>query len=140
MHGSNLTIPTSIVILNKCISYPSDLHGVEKIQQQITAALRGVRTKCLEDIKRLRSIAITKPEQAKTAEKYTKNYGVGQIPPEGRRIEPPDFMADEWLDPKEPDFSEIHNGFNYEKFMLRHNFFGPETIKLPSGDEIDIDP
>lgn len=49
-------------------------------------------------------------------------------------------MENEWLESKEPDYSEIHNGFRYEKCIIQQEFYGPEKIKLPNGEEVEITP
>ncbi len=140
LEGADFMIPTSMSIANKCISHPSDLHGVLQIKEHVTGALNSVGQKLYEDMKKLRSISIEHPEQTKEAEKYTMHYGKGQIHKDGTHLMQPEYSDNEWLNPKEPDFSEIHNGFRYEKINLRIDFHGPERIRLPNGYEIEISP
>lgn len=140
VEGSSLDIPVSIAIANKCISHLSDLQGTHTIRNHVMSALQGVGKKLSEDIKRIRSIAIEHPNQVEEAVKYSKNYGKDHIPVGGKQFNPPDFLNEQWLDPIEPDFSEVHNGFRYERVTFRQDFYGPERIKLPNGYEIEITP
>lgn len=138
--GVDFLVPTKIVVSNKCISHPSDLDGVEIMKKHVVSVLDSVASKIGYDIQVLRSIKIEKPEQAKEMEKYSKSYGQQDIPKEGARLLEPDLANEQWLDPKEPDFSEIHHGFRYEKITMKQDFHGPERIKLPNGYEIEINP
>jgi len=36
--------------------------------------------------------------------------------------------------------ASIHNGYHYESVKMKKEFFGPEKIKMPNGDEIVITP
>ncbi|MGH7216203.1 MAG: hypothetical protein ACREIG_03085, partial [Nitrospiraceae bacterium] len=128
-----VNIPTSIVVGNKSISRPADLQSVETFKQHTDHAITGVQKKLFDDMAKLREVIIMHPDQAKQAERYSNHCGSVQIPASGARLAEPNFMDDSWLDPKEPDFSSIHNGFRYEAIKLRRNFYGPETIKLPNG-------
>jgi len=101
-------------------------------------ALEGVDAKLAEDIKRIRSIAIEHPKQAEEATRYSKDYGKDHIPAGGKQLTPPTSMNDEWLNPTEPDFSEVHNGFRYEHVAFKQDFYGPERIKFPNGYEIEF--
>lgn len=53
---------------------------------------------------------------------------------------PPDLSDDPWLTPPEPDFSDVHNGFQYETVSLRREFYGHQKIKLPDGGWAEIKP
>jgi hypothetical protein len=136
----SVNIPTSLVMGNKSISHPVDLQSVEAFETHTERSVTGVQQKLFEDMARLRELIILHPDQAKQAVKYSKHFGSVEIPAGGNRLSEPDFMQDEWLNPKEPDFSSIHNGFRYEAIKLRRNFYGPETIKLPNGEQIIISP
>lgn len=140
LRGTDVHVPVTIMISNKCISHPSDLDGVGKIKEHVASALEGVARKLDDDIKKFRSIKIENPEQAKELQKYSESYGHTAVPEGGTRLQPPDFANNSWLDPIEPDFSEIHNGFRYEKITVKQEFHGPEVIKLPTGDVIEINP
>lgn len=136
----NAFIPTSLVVGNKSISHPADLQSVKTFGQHIGHAIIGVQESLFDDMAKFRDIVIKYPDQAKQAGRYSRHFGNVEIPIGGARLSEPDFMEDEWLDPKEPDFSSIHNGFRYEAIKLRRNFYGPETIKLPNGEQIEISP
>ncbi len=138
--GLDITIPTSVTIANKCISHLADLGGALRIKEHISNVFRAIQDKLSSDIKRFREISIKRPEQAKEAERHSKNYGKVHIPIGGKHLNPPDFMNDEWLNPVEPDFSEVHSGFRYENIKARMDFWGPESIKLPNGDVHVITP
>lgn len=135
-----ITIPTSLVVGNKSISHPADLRSIETFRQHARHAITGVRESLLDDMAKFREVIIKYPDQAKQARKYSRHLGSVEIPIGGSRLSEPDFMEDEWLDPKEPDFSSIHSGFRYEAIKLRRNFYGPETIKFPNGKQVKISP
>jgi len=62
------------------------------------------------------------------------------IPADGARLAQPDINNEPWLNPGEPDYSTVHNGFIYETLRLKRDFHGPETIKLPEGTSFKISP
>ncbi len=140
VEGTDYFVPTTVLLANKCISHPSDLGVAIKIREHVASALDGVGRKLVNDVKKLRTIKIQNPKQAKEFEKFSEHLGRFTIPKEGARLQPPDLTYNEWLDPIEPDFSEIHNGFRYERITINQKFHGPEKIKLHNGDEIEIKP
>ena len=60
------------------------------------------------------------------------------IPVEGLKIPFQDITRNSWLNPKEPDFSIIENGYHYETITLRRDFNESQEIKLPNGTSIVI--
>lgn len=140
LQETDITIPRSICIENKCIAYTADLNSVLKIREHIGASLIGTKKKLTSDVTKFRSISIENPEQAKAAEKYHKNYGKMDIAIGGTTFNISDYNNEEWLNPSEPDFSEVKNGYHYESIKFRQDFNGPETIKLPNGYTIKITP
>lgn len=140
LRGTDVHIPTSVVVANKCLGYPADLDGAQKMQRHIVAVLSGVGNKLAEDLGMLRSFVIEHPEQAAEAEKYSRHCESMEIPKEGAQLVYPDFVNDQWSDTVEPDFSEIHNGFRYEEMKIRRDFHGPERISLPGGWAVELTP
>jgi|GEM_PF-5583666 len=140
VRGADFFVPMKTLLTNKCISHPSDLGDAVKIKVHVTSALAGVKEKLANDITKLRSIALENPNQAKELQKFSKHLGQFIVPKEGARLQPSNITETEWLDPIEPVFSEIQNGFRYEAITINQNFYGPEKIKLPNGDEIEIKP
>jgi len=138
--GSDLNIPMQVHLSNKCIGYPTDLESVTKMLNHVSCALEGVGQSLQEDIASFRQAAIDHPEQAREGETYSKYLGRHEIPVGGTQLAPPDTSEDPFLDPDEPDFSDVHNGFHYETIKLTQNFQGPETILLPDGRSIKITP
>lgn len=138
--GSTVSIPMSIAVSNKCLSYPADLLSVHKVREHVAACVQGVLNKLNSDLARVRDIALKHPEQAKEGARYQKNYGQARIEEGGSHLQPPEFMTDEWLNANAPDFGHIHNGFRYEELRVRRDFNGPEIIKLPDGCELHITP
>jgi hypothetical protein len=137
---SAYSIPMSIAISNKCLSYPADSLTVQKIRAHVAACAQGVLNKLHADLANFRDIALKHPEQAREGTRYEKKYGQFQIEKGGSQLQPPEFMTDEWLNANAPDFGHIHNGFRYEELRIRRDFYGPEIIKLPEGGEIHIEP
>lgn len=137
---SGFSVPISIGVSNKCLSYPIDTQSVEKLRAHVEACMHGAITKIHNDISKARDITLNHPEQAKEDAKYQKNYGQARIEATGSQLSPPDFMADEWLNSNEPSYEHIHNGLLYEELRIRRDFYGPETIKLPDGTSIQISP
>jgi hypothetical protein len=140
INESSYTIPVSIAISNKCLAYPADLESACKLRDHVSACVKSTLDKLNSDLANVRQIAIAHPEQATTVERYRKNYGQEKINVGGSQLHLPDFMSDEWLNANQPDFTHIHNGFQYEELKVRRDFYGPERIKLPSGEEIEIVP
>lgn len=140
LEGADFQIPTTIITSNKTISHPADLDGALKMQKHVKAALIGIQNKFGEDITRLRKIGLEKPEQKQKAEQYSKHYGKSKISESGSQLTPPDFSKDSYLNTREPDFSDVHNGYRYEEIRIRIDFNGPERIKLPNGYEVEISP
>jgi hypothetical protein len=138
--GSAYSIPMSIAVSNKCLSYPADLQSVQKMKDHVAACVRGALDKLYVDLAKVRDFALKHPEQTKENIRYQKNYGQSQIEKGGSHLRPPEFMGDEWLNANAPDFGHIHNGFRYEELRLRRDFNGPEIIKMPDGCELHITP
>lgn len=138
--GTDFSLPTSLIVANKCISHPADTAAAQKFYEHAKAAYQGAMNKLHADLTELRTIALKHPDQAKAAEKYSKNYGTVDIAVEGTHLMPPDFSSDSWLNNEEPDFSSVHNGFRYESLRLRLDFHGPEEIPLPGGGSFVVTP
>ena len=119
---SSVAVPLSIIIANKCVSYPCDMDAAQKIRDHVTSALRGVAEKLSSDISRIQSIAIEHPDQAKDASKYSKDYGQFNMPVSGKELNLERFLTDPWLNPIEPDFSGVHKGFVYEQLTFQQRF------------------
>lgn len=133
-------IPVSIAIANKCISHPANLGGAEKMKSHTLVVGRAIANKLSSDIERLRALAIAHPEHAENSAKYTGGNTRFQIPAGGARTNFPDPLKEPWLNPNEPDFAEVHNGYQYEMYNLKKEFYGPEDIKLPSGNTLRLTP
>ncbi len=141
VHGAEeLPIPTSVAVANKCVSHPADAAAMEKMKLHVEAALKGVYEKLYSDIHRLRTTALEKPEQTKASVGYSAEKGSQEIPVGGVQANMPDPLKEPWLEPQEPDFSEIHNGYRYQTCTLRRDFHGPELIKLPNGLTLQLTP
>jgi len=133
-------IPTSIVVSNKCISFPCSPETVQKMQVHAQACCNVIHIKLIKDIEEIRSITLSKPEVAKEGQKYSKNYGQAKTEKEGTHMQPPEFMNDEWLNASVPDYSDLHNGYMYEDARLKKDLHGPEKITTPSGQVLEISP
>ena len=72
--------------------------------------------------------------------KFNENFGTQEIPAGGARLEAPNLSNHPYLSAKEPDLSSVHNGYHYEQFALKKQFWGPEKIKLENGGYIEISP
>jgi len=133
-------IPTSIVVSNKCISFPCSPETVQKMQVHAQACCNVIHIKLIKDIEEIRSITLSNPEVAKEGQKYSKNYGQAKTEKEGTHMQPPEFMNDEWLNASVPDYSDLHNGYMYEDARVKKDFHGPEKITTPSGQVLEISP
>ena len=129
-------IPTSIVASNKCVAFPKDPAVVEKMYLHSMACLNGVHTKLMNDMEALRDLTIAEPQHALAGAKYTKDYGELKIEPGGTTAQLPNYSNDEWLNVPEPDYSALHNGYQYENARVNRDFPGPEQISLPGGEEV----
>jgi hypothetical protein len=137
--NSEIMIPTSVVVSNKCIGHPADLAGAQKLHQHAMAAFQGAHQKLFEDISEARAILLANPDEHKKAQ-YSKNCGSQHIPVGGTSMNAPDVSDNEWLDNDEPDFSTVHSGYRYESLRARVDFHGPEEIKLEDGRTFVLTP
>jgi hypothetical protein len=133
-------IPYQINISNKCVSHPAKVEDVKSIRNHVKATLNGVSKDLLSKVKRHRELILEYPDLAQEKIKYSKKYGKTNISKGGSQLTPPDISNDEWLNIKEPDFSEIHEGYRYESMQFRIDFDGPETIQFDDGSQIEIKP
>lgn len=139
-HGENFSIPISMVVSNKCLSYPVDIQSIGNIRGHVEACAVAVSDKLNQDMAKVREFALNHPEEVTKSAKYHKDYGQASTEPDTTHFQPPDFMSDGWLDNQHPDYSHIHNNLVYETMKIRRDFYGPETIKLPSGGTMEIRP
>lgn len=137
---TGFSIPVSIGLSNKCLSYPIASESVMKLRGHVAACVQGALNKVHQDLARIRDAALKYPEQAAEGQRYSQNYGQARIEIGGTHLQPPDLMNDEWLNSAAPSFSHVHNGLMYEELRVRRDFYGPERIKLPDGCEVEIAP
>lgn len=140
LDGGAVLIPVMIGVSNLCISYPEDLATIIKMKSHVAAALQAASKKLDQDLTEMRALSISNPELAMSGVKFKKDYGSQEIPQQGEKVSPPNFMNEQWLNPDAPDFSDVHNGFRYESLKIQKQFNQRETIKLPNGDFITIEP
>jgi len=133
-------IPVRAVVSNKCISHPADLPGAIKMTAHVKATLGGVAKKLYEDLGTMRKVALEKPEQAKAAQQYSRNFGPVTVGAGGSHLTHPDLTDDPYLNVPEPDFSDVHGGYRYEALTIDRKFHGPERITLPDGSSVEIKP
>lgn len=133
---ANFEIPISIAITNKRLGYPSDDATAVRLKSHIEAAVEGVQMCLISDIKEIRALALEK--QGEPDPRYTSHYGSQKI--NGNELNVPDILGDGWMDPKAPGFGDIKNGYRYEPFSFKFDFYGPETIILPNGGKIEMQP
>ena len=138
--GVDFHIPMSVAVANKCLSHPAQLDGAEKMASHVRSAFKGIHQKLNDDLGRCRQAAIDHPDQVKEIRAFGRSLGTFEVPKGGTRLETPDTKGSPWLDAPEPDFSEVHSGYRYEKVTVVREFTGPERIKLPDGTFINITP
>ncbi len=138
--GDECFVPTSIVASNKCISFPSDPETVKRMLQHSKVACLAIHEKLIMDLTILRRLTLEYPEMAKEDVLYTKNYGQERIDAKQAHMNPPDFTNDSWLNAPVPDYSDLHNGYQYEEARINKDFHGPEKITLPDGSYFEITP
>lgn len=137
---TGFAVPVSVAVSNKCLAFPIDQQVVLKLTSHVAVCTAAVLEKIQSHLAEIRETTLKYPEQARERERYKKNYGPAQPVDADTGYQPPDFMGDEWLSSKEPDFSHIHNGLLYQELKIRKDFYGPETICLPDGTEFRIEP
>ncbi len=140
LNETNVPIPITIAISNKCLAYPVDKLSVSILREHVAACVGGALDKLNSDLTRMREAGLAHPDQAEGGAQYKKHHGRQSIDVNGSGLHPPDVISDGWLTNTHPDFSHIHNGFRYEELRLRRDFHGPERIKLPDGTYIEIAP
>ena len=137
--GTDFIIPTAIAIANKCVSHPAEIKDIEAIKKHVTATFNSITSELWTDLAKLRALVIADPSRLAEAP-YRAHYGTFDVPATGARLNRPDFSADPWLVPTEPDFSFVQSGFRYEQLRVQRDFNGPEIVKLPNGDEFHFTP
>ena len=133
-------VPTSIMVSNKCIAFPSSPETVNQMHDHSSAVLKAIQKKLSDDIATLRKLTIESREAAVSAATYQKGYGQANLEDGRSVLNPPDFGSDPWLKSPVPDFSELHNGYEYEEKRVNEKFHGPEKIELPNGEYYKIIP
>ncbi len=137
---TGFSIPMSIGLSNKCLAYPIVPESTVKLRTHVAACVQGALNKFHLELAKVRDAALKYPEHAAEDQRYLKHYGQDRIEIGGSHLQPPEFMSDEWLNCGAPDFDHIHKGLLYEELRVRRDFCGPERIKLPNGDEVEISP
>jgi len=140
LRDEKMFIPTTISISNKCLSFPLNTATIEEMQHHATGALKGIYSRLMDDLSMMRRLAIEDPDAAALDTIYRKNYGDVTVPADGAHLVPPQYINDSWLDPPAPDFSEVCDGYRYERATVKHDFNGPEEIRLPDGGRMVINP
>lgn len=133
----NLLIPTSIVISNKCLSFPKELATIEQMKLHVHTCCVGAHEKLFSDLTKLRDLAISNPQDAIDSVRYTKDYGT-IITGADVKNPLPDISNDSWLNTNVPDYSKLHSGYEYEVAKLEKEFPAPEKIMLPDGGWVTI--
>jgi len=111
-----------------------------KFRNHVINCAKGVFEKLNFDLGKVREISLSHPEQAKEGMRHQDHYGQIKTGLEPVSYQPPDFLRNEWLNNNQPDFSNIHNGIQYDEMKVRRDFYGPERIMLPNGEEFVITP
>jgi len=133
-------IPTSVVVSNKCISFPSSPETFKKMQVHSQACCNAIYLNLIKLIAEIRNITLNNPDIIKKDQKYSRNYGQAKVENGATNLQPPEFMNDEWLNTPVPDYSNLHNGYEYEETKIKIDFRGPEKITTPNGTVLEISP
>lgn len=110
------------------------------MKSHITAALDGAIQKLDHDLIEMRALSISNPALAINGIKFKKDYGNQEIPQQGEKVSPSDFINEPWLNPDAPDFSNVHKGFRFESLKIHKEFNKHETINLPNDDIVIVEP
>lgn len=137
-HGNGPFVPTSIGLSNKCLALPEAAETIVAMRDHCEAALFAMLERLKADAGQLRTAYLSGPDP--DPPKYMHNYGSAEVGPGPTQMLPPDFMDNNWLNPKEPDFTNVHAGFRYETMKWRQDFWGPEDIDLGNGVTMRIEP
>lgn len=140
VNSSAFKVPVTIAVSNKCVAYPADAADVIQFKLHVESCVRGVLEKLNLDLAKVRESTLKNPNHAEESVKYEKDYGQTHISEKGSVVDHPNIMSDEWLNSNEPNFSQIRNGFRYEELKIRKDFYGPETVELPDGQKLQINP
>jgi len=133
-----LFVPLSVGLSNKCLGFPAEVPTIVAMHNHCAAAELAMSVCLKEDAEQLRMAYLRGPDP--DPPKYANNYGQADVGPSIAQLQPPEFMNDAWLDPKEPDFSDVHAGFRYEMLKWRHDLSGPGEFDLGNGATMRIVP
>jgi hypothetical protein len=132
-------IPVSVVASNMCLAFPNTVAAIESLRDHVAACAQGAQNKLYSDLARIRQAALDNPSAVRDGSRYEKDYGPA-TPLSGSRFQPSDMLQNEWLDIGPPSFSHAQPGFHYETLRVRRDFYGPQTITLPNGKLVHINP
>lgn len=134
----NFLVPVSIAASNKCLAFPVDDAAVKAMRNHGAACVRAALAKLVADITRLREEALRDPAAADAAARFT---GPDE-PISSDSVVLSNYSDHPWLTPSNPDFSDVHNGFQYDPVRVVQTFVGLQKIRMPDGSEVQmqIDP
>lgn len=126
-------IPCSITVSNKIVSFPRSSETLSSMCCHVQACLKGAHEKIIVDMGRLRSMMLENQELAMELARYTQDYGGVKSDSDGNFVKPSP-LNDPWLDVSVPDYSVLHDGYQYEEARMSQEYNGPETLITPSGN------
>jgi hypothetical protein len=130
---NGLFIPTTMIMSNKCISFPSEIESLKVILNHVSATKDFIYTKLRADLTLLRQQIIEHPHTRKKSQ-YKKEFGSFDNPTQDIK----NIKDDSWLELPAPSFESTKHQYKYEQIKVGKDFTDYEKIETPNGDYIEF--
>ncbi|MCP4988911.1 MAG: hypothetical protein GY928_23505 [Colwellia sp.] len=131
--AGGLFIPTTMIMSNKCISFPTKIELIQAILIHVSATKHFIYLKLREDITKLRQQIVQYPKTVKKSQ-YKKGFGNINNPTQ----DVSNIKEDAWLDLPAPSFESIEKTYKYDEIKVGKDFTDYEKIETPNGDFIEF--
>lgn len=134
------SIPVRINMANKCLGYPSERNTVAKMKAHISAALFGISAETDKALVAYRTATIENPNMGNVQTETTEKLGAFAPGDAWYHFKPPSLAGHAQLEIQVPDYSHVHDGYQYEELSVERHFRGPEKINLGEGIVLEFWP
>ncbi len=131
--ANGLFIPTTMIMSNKCISYPSKIQFLNSILKHVSVTTEFIYIKLRDDLTLLRKQIIEHPSTVKKSQ-YTKDFGDINNPTQDTS----NIKNDTWLDIPAPTFETVEKEYKYEQIRVGKDFTDYEKFEFPNGEFIEF--
>lgn len=131
--ANGLFIPTTMIMSNKCISYPSKVKFLKTILEHVSATKECIYLKLRDDLTLLRKQIIEHPNTVKKSQ-YEQDFGDANNP----KQDISNIKNDTWLDLPAPQFESAEKEYRYEAVRVGKDFTAYEKIEVGNGVFIEF--